>query len=187
MKLGLIRRFTVLASFASLALGSWSSTAAPQPARPAAPPSVEVAFSPGRAQNLVVDTIRGASSSIQVAAYVFTSKPIATALSDAARRGVKVAVVVDAGTASKGDGAARLLANQEIPVRANACYAIQQNKFMVVDGAIVQTGSFNYTASAVDRNAENVLVLRDAPSVAWTSAIEWRRLWDESTEVGPAY
>ena len=149
-------------------------------------PSVEVAFSPGRAQNLVVDTIRGASTSIQVAAYVFTSKPVATALRDAARRSVKVAVVVDAKTASKGYSAARFLANQGIPVRTNARYAIQHNKFMVVDGAIVQTGSFSYTASAADRNVENVLVVRDAPSVASAYATEWRRLWDEDTDVGPA-
>lgn len=182
----LIRRCTVM-SFAGLVLGSWTVSAAPQPARTSAPTSIEVAFSPGRAQTLVVDTIRGASASIQVAAYVFTSKPVATALRDAARRGVKVAVLVDAETASKGYKAARFLANQGIPVRTNARYAIQHNKFMVIDGATVQTGSFNYTASAADRNAENVLVIRDAPTVTSAYATEWRRLWDEGTDVGPTY
>ena len=40
------------------------------------------------------------------------------------------------------------------------------NKFMVVDGDAVQTGSFNYTTSAATRNAENVLVVQDSPELA---------------------
>ena len=58
---------------------------------------------------------------------------------------------------------------------------------MVIDGQAVQTGSFNYTASAAGRNAENVLVVRDAPAVAAAYAAEWRRLWDEATDLAPAY
>lgn len=54
----------------------------------------EVAFSPrAGALETVLRGIEGARHSILVAAYSFTSKPIATALLDAQRRGVKVAVV----------------------------------------------------------------------------------------------
>ena len=153
------------------------------------PPSVPVtaAFTPGQALPLVLDTIRGARSTIYVAAYSFTSRPIATALRDAARRGVKVFLVADATEAGKGYSAVRFLANERVPVRLNSRYAIQHNKFMVIDGSTVQTGSFNYTAAAAERNAENVLVLRNAPAVAAQYDAEWRRLWDEATELAPAY
>jgi phosphatidylserine/phosphatidylglycerophosphate/cardiolipin synthase-like enzyme len=30
------------------------------------------------------------------------------------------------------------------------------NKFMIIDGKILQTGSFNYSQAAEDSNAENV-------------------------------
>ena len=56
--------------------------------------SPEVAFSPhGGAAELVVKTIGDARKSIRVAAYGFTSKPIAVALLDARKRGVDVKVV----------------------------------------------------------------------------------------------
>jgi phosphatidylserine/phosphatidylglycerophosphate/cardiolipin synthase-like enzyme len=154
---------------------------------PAPQPSIAVAFTPGQALPLVLDTIRGARTTIFVAAYSFTSKPVATALRDATRRGVKVFVLADATEAGKGYSAVRFLANERVPVRINGRYAIQHNKFMVIDGSTVQTGSFNYTSSAAARNAENVLVVRNAPTIAAQYDAEWRRLWNEGTELGPSY
>ena len=137
-------------------------------------------FTPGQALAPVLDTIRGARSSILVAAHAFTSRPVA--LRDASRAGVEVIVIVDAGEATKEYSAAQFLANARLPVRLNARYALQHNKFMVVDGVPVQTGSFNYTASAATRNAENVLVLRNAPAIAAQYTTEWQRLWHEGTD-----
>lgn len=154
---------------------------------PSSAAEISAAFTPGEALPLVLDTIRGARDTLFVAAYSFTSKPVATALRDAQRRGVKVFVVIDAGEATKGYSAAQFLANEEVPVRTNARYALQHNKFIVADGTTVQTGSFNYTASAASRNAENVLVVRNAPALGAQYALEWRRLWDEGVVLSPAY
>lgn len=185
--------------FAALAAGLAFALAAPRVGLAQwAPPTLastsastqatySAAFTPGQALPLVLDTIRGARATLLVAAYSFTSRPVATALRDAHRRGVKVYVVVDAGEAAKAYSAARFLANERVPVRANARYALQHNKFIVVDGTAVQTGSFNYTSSAAERNAENVLVVRNAPVLAAQYGAEWRRLWDEGAELPPAY
>ena len=40
-------------------------------------------------------------------------------------------------------------------------HAIAHNKIMVIDQETVITGSFNFTKAAEDRNAENLLVIRD--------------------------
>ncbi|WP_394326298.1 phospholipase D-like domain-containing protein [Enterobacter cloacae] len=72
-------------------------------------------------------------------------------------------------------------------VPLNGRYAIMHNKFMVIDGKNVQTGSFNYTASAVSRNAENVLLIEDAPQLAETYQREFNRLWDEGTPLNALY
>ena len=183
-------RFAALIASLTLALTSpRAGSAQLAPPTPAAMQAISysAAFTPGQALPLVLDTIRGARSTLLVAAYTFTSRPVATALRDAQRRGVKVFVVVDAGEAAKAYSAARFLANERVPVRTHGRHALQHNKFIVADGTTVQTGSFNYTSSAAQRNAENVLVVRNAPALASQYAAEWRRLWDEGTELPPAY
>lgn len=148
---------------------------------------VETAFSPDHgATELVVHTIEAAKTSIRVAAYSFTSKPIAEALVKAKKSGIDVRVVVDKSNATARYTAATFLANQGVPVRVDYRYAIMHDKFMIVDGATVETGSFNFTASAEAKNAENVIVLHD-PTVAQRYGQEWDRLWGESEEMKARY
>jgi phosphatidylserine/phosphatidylglycerophosphate/cardiolipin synthase-like enzyme len=51
--------------------------------------------------------------------------------------------------------------NQGIPVRIDAKHAIAHNKVMVIDGEAVITGSFNFTKTAEENNAENLLIIHD--------------------------
>jgi phosphatidylserine/phosphatidylglycerophosphate/cardiolipin synthase-like enzyme len=149
---------------------------------------VEVAFSPNRgATELVVKTIGEAKSSIRVAAYSFTSKPISMALLDARKRGIDVRVVVDKSQATARYTAATFLANQGVPMRVDYRYAIMHDKFIIVDGETVETGSFNFTAGAEHKNAENVIILHGDPAVAAKYAAEWDRLWGESEETKARY
>lgn len=151
---------------------------------------VLIGFSPARgqasAEAIVLETVAGARKTIRVAAYSFTSKPISQALADAHARGVDVQAVIDKTNRPKKNSegeekfsAAAFLAQQGVPVRINAHYAIMHNKFMVIDGATLQTGSFNYTASAAQRNAENVIVVQDR-AAAKRYLAEWQALWDEA-------
>ena len=41
----------------------------------------------------------------------------------------------------------------------------QYSKYLIIDDAIVVTGSYNFTARADERNSENVVVIRNAPKV----------------------
>ena len=164
-----------------------------QPKEPVSSPvssqaAIKVNFSPkGKSLNIILDSIKSAKSSILVAAYSFTSKPISTALLEAHKRGVSVQVVADAKSNTSQYSAVTFLANQGVPVRANDRYAIFHHKFMVFDGRHVQTGSFNYSAAAVDKNAENVILLQNVPDIAKIYAQEWQRLWNESKKVKPNY
>ena len=151
-------------------------------------PTYTLAFSPhGESLELVLSCIKSAEHSILVAAYSFTSKPVALALADARQRGVAVRVVADKKSNNSRYTAVTYLANHSVPVRLNGRYAIHHHKFMIIDGRHVQTGSFNYSAAAVDKNAENVLVLRDAPELAAKYASEWQRLWDEAEPLPSKY
>ncbi|MGB9153518.1 MAG: phospholipase D family protein [Alphaproteobacteria bacterium] len=144
------------------------------------PVSVELAFSPnGGATELVIKAIGAAKQSIHVAAYAFTSRPIAKALVDARKAGIDVEIVVDHEQIEKDNHSeAAYLASQNIPVRVDIVHALQHDKYMVIDSKSVETGSFNYTAAAEQHNSENVIVLWDDPKLADAYAKNWKSLWD---------
>ena len=148
----------------------------------AAPASIEVAFSPGGgATDLVVKTIGAARQSILVAAYSFTSRPIAKALILAHQAGIDVKVVVDHSQIQKtSHSMVGALVLAKIPLRVDIVHAIQHDKYMVIDGKTVETGSFNYTAAAEQHNSENVLVLLDDPKLAAAYGDNWKNLWDQA-------
>jgi phosphatidylserine/phosphatidylglycerophosphate/cardiolipin synthase-like enzyme len=153
-----------------------------------AAPSIEVAFSPhAGATAAVVKVINEAKTSIRVAAYSFTSKDIAYALIQAHKRGVDVQAVLDKSNLKARYSSATFLANEGVPTRIDSKYAIMHNKFLIVDGVTVETGSFNYTKAAEQHNAENVLILRDYPDVAKQYETRWEKLWNESADYKANY
>jgi phosphatidylserine/phosphatidylglycerophosphate/cardiolipin synthase-like enzyme len=155
---------------------------------PASQVSFEAGFSPGGTSlEIILKAINNAEESIFVAAYSFTSKPIATALLEACKRGVAVRVVADSKANKVKYSAATFLANHGVPVRLNSRYAIFHHKFMIIDSRHLETGSFNYSAAAANRNAENVLLLREVPELAALYAREWDRLWAEGEEARARY
>lgn len=175
-----MRKFLFLALAIAMATPAFANAA----------PVVSVGFSPSHghsALDVVLSAIKGANKSVDVAAYSFTSKPVATALVAASKRGVAVRVVADEKANDSKYTAVTFLANQGVPVRLDARYAIMHNKFMVVDGDTVQTGSFNYTASAATRNAENALLVQGSPELAKTYLGEFSRLWNESVALASRY
>ncbi len=152
---------------------------------------VAVAFSPGvgdlTAEALVLESIGDARSSISVAAYSFTSRSIAQALIEAHKRGVDVRVVADQSSRTIRYNGPQALANAGIAVRVSTAYAVMHDKFMVIDGVSIQTGSFNYTQAAAERNAENVLYIRNHAPLAQEFQTEWLRLWDRADPLVARY
>ena len=69
------------------------------------------------------------------------------ALMDAKKRGVDVRVLIDdrGNRSAASQSAQRLITGPGIPLRVLSVYAIHHNKYLVVDGATTQTGSFNYS------------------------------------------
>lgn len=179
MTLRFLRR---AATGASLTIGLFC--AIPQ----AISPTVTAGFSPGgSALALVLTTVGQSTRQLDVAAYSFTSKPVAEAILAAEQRGVHVRIMVDEKANREKYSAATFLANQGVEVRTNGNYAIQHNKFMVADRDTVETGSFNFTASAHSRNAENVVVLQGIPAISSQYEQEFSRLWAESKPLVPGY
>jgi phosphatidylserine/phosphatidylglycerophosphate/cardiolipin synthase-like enzyme len=123
---------------------------------------IQIYFSPkGGCTAAVVGALRGATNSVQVQAYSFTSAPIAQALVEASRRGVKVTAILDKSQRSERYSSADFLKNSGIPTLIDDRHAIAHNKIMIIDGGLLLTGSFNFTNAAEESNAENLLLIRD--------------------------
>ena len=136
--------------------------ASPLQAKPAPHGEEEVYFSPrGGCTEAVVKNLDQAEKSVLVQAYSFTSLPIAEALVNAHKRGVKVKVLLDKSQRRGKGSKLELLVNAGIPVSIDTKHSIAHNKVMIIDGVTVITGSFNFTTAAEDRNAENLLVVHD--------------------------
>ena len=150
--------------------------------------SVEVAFAPSDdPEAVLVGVIGAARRSIQVHAYIFTSRPLAAALVDAHRRGVTVEVLADAGMHQRGRNALPTLLEAGIAVALETDYAAAHNKVLIVDadgpGCTVVTGSYNFTWSAAKRNAENILVLREHCALAQLYRHNWQQHRAKATAV----
>ena len=149
--------------------------------------TIEIAFAPlpqRSAERLVMKVIDAAETSVFMAAYQMTSKPIADALCQAATRGAAVSVVLDQRSNPHGEGNSKrdYLISCGVDVKGDARYPIMHDKFIVVDGQHVETGSFNYTFSAAERNAENALVVWNNADMAKRYEAEFERLFAEADD-----
>ena len=129
-----------------------------------------------------MQALGNAKRTILVQAYSFTSAPIAKALLDAHKRGVQVQVILDKSQRSGEIFFCRLSANQGVPVMIDANHAIAHNKVIVIDGETVLTGSFNFTKAAQEKNAENLLIIRD-PALA----AQYTQNWDAHRQHSQPY
>ncbi|MGH8279830.1 MAG: phospholipase D family protein [Gammaproteobacteria bacterium] len=141
-----------------------------------------VDFSPdGGGEQLILGAIRAARSRIRVQAYSFTDRRIQRALEAAKARGVDVEVILDKTDAEPFQHhrpVAAVLAAAGIPVWIDASVRIAHNKVMIIDGADLITGSYNFSYAAAFDNAENLLYIRHAPALAEVYLSNWN--WRQS-------
>jgi len=64
----------------------------------------------------------------------------------------------------------------------DANHAIAHNKIIVIDGETVLTGSFNFTKAAQEKNAENLLIIRD-PALA----VQYTQNWETHRQHSQPY
>ncbi len=137
-----------------------------------------VRFSPhGGAESAVVNTLRHARVRVRAAIFGLTSRGIEAALEDLAQAGVEVALKTDRSQSAGREQSALLgrLRAAGVAVEVSRSRWLLHDKFAVVDGRWVITGSFNWTTSAEQRNRENVLIF-DCPSLAALFEAEWESI-----------
>ena len=118
--------------------------------------------------------------SIDAALHRFNSQRLAKTLLDAHRRGVRIRLLTDRSKYEKSQSTRDLLEACDFPVRIT--YGREgegskmHHKFVVLDGELLITGSYNWTFASEERNHENVLLLREEKLVG-SYRKEFEALW----------
>jgi phosphatidylserine/phosphatidylglycerophosphate/cardiolipin synthase-like enzyme len=173
-----------LAGFCALALAAAAVTAhaATRGHRCAAQGSMEAAFTPGDAIDvLLAEAIGAARDTVRVQAFIITQRRISRALGEAASRGVDVQVLADREQFEQTpQNTLPELAAKGVRILLDANFKAAHNKVLIIDAQsahpVLATGSYNFTGSAQVRNAENVLIIRDNTCIAMAYQDNWNKL-----------
>jgi phosphatidylserine/phosphatidylglycerophosphate/cardiolipin synthase-like enzyme len=141
---------------------------------------VEVYFSPDdHVAQRIVQLMRNARKSIYFMAYSFTADDFGDIVKQKARDGLTVEGVMEEkqalGTGSEFAG----FTEAALPVYLDGNKGQMHHKVIIIDGEIVITGSYNFTASAERTNDENVVIFHDT-QIATEYLVEFERVFTAS-------
>ena len=145
--------------------------------------SVEAYFCPQDAcADKLINKINLANKSVYIAIYSFTNDDIASAVIKAKQRGVDVKVIFDYDQSKNDASDDESLAQVGISVALKNSAGYMHNKYSIIDGNLVATGSFNYSENANTRNEEN-LVFIESPDLAQKFTQDFDGIWASSDKV----
>lgn len=134
-------------------------------------------FSPNAdAENKLAAILARAEKSIDAVTFTFSSGILADAVIAAAGRGVKVRFMTDKEMGKESVMVKRLFDNGvEVRWRGGRVEkGAMHNKFVILDGEILQTGSFNWTVNANWNSFENMIFTDDSSAVnAYQEKFDW--------------
>ncbi|KAI8086719.1 uncharacterized protein BX664DRAFT_299587 [Halteromyces radiatus] len=152
----------------------------PDPLEPLSPDvyCIPIFFPSEESYDIFHGALSTAQSTLHVAVFSLTDNKTANVLIDAKERGVDVKIVTDNDQLDgKGADVRRLNQDYGIPFKTDTSEQFMHNKFAVIDGKIVITGSFNWSIGARFKNRENVIVT-NIPSLAEAYEKEFEKLWE---------
>jgi phosphatidylserine/phosphatidylglycerophosphate/cardiolipin synthase-like enzyme len=143
---------------------------------------VEWTFNGTDQEKLLIDVIKSAKTTLDIAIYSLTDPEVLTAIKDAKKRGVTVRIITDktqAGGKSQIE-ALKILGSAGIPTKINSHSGLMHIKMTIADKQIGTTGSFNYSMSASETNDEILMVIRNA-DVAKSFSAQFDMMWKNTT------
>lgn len=150
--------------------------------------SIELWFLPDnqKAALRLKTLIRSAQKSISVAMFTWTRHDLANAVIGAARRGIRVEVVIDRNSGKgAGAGIVKLLKENNINIRLSTGAPLLHHKFLYIDENLLVNGSANWTKRAFTQNDDCFIVIHDLTTEQreQMNAL-WKRIVVESAPPG---
>ena len=143
---------------------------------------VETYFSPeDGVQQRIVELLESAESSIRFMAFTFTDNEMAQTLNQQHKAGILVEGIVEARNINDMGSDIEALQQVGLNVWLDGNPYNMHHKVMIIDDAIVITGSYNFSRSAAEYNDENVLIIH-SPEIAAHYLDEFERLVTQAKE-----
>lgn len=122
----------------------------------------------GGIETALVAAIAETRDTLDIAAFELNSEAIYQAILEAHQRGVAVRIVADDdhGLHDDKNTALRDLQAAGVPIVDDGRSGLMHNKFMILDGKTVWTGSWNYTVNGSYRNNNNVFVMQSTAAAS---------------------
>ena len=149
------------------------------------PQDLETCFSPDMlCKQKLVQFILNTKSSLDIAIYDLTDRDIAEAITKIAQAkipAILIRIIVDCGRSQKTYSKISTLKIPKIVIQAGKQTAIMHDKFMIRDGIMVETGSFNYSVAASQSNQENQVYLAH-PTIVSAYKKRFESMWEKPGE-----
>lgn len=166
--------------FSDRQFGATSPDNTPYPRLEIAGVQVENFFeSEGDARARMIQLIKDAKSSLDVLAFVFTDDDIASAIMTRHRAGAPVRMVVETRNLAAAGSDVAAFQQAGIDILPDGNPYMMHHKVIIIDQAIVVTGSYNFSRNASDYNDENVLILHNA-EIAGQYKAEFERVYAQA-------
>lgn len=132
--------------------------------------------SQGSVGNAVIDAIRGTTERLTIALYGFDNTDLSDELLELVKKKVTVRLKIDTARSASKKIVTLIdkLKAGGVQVQTVAPNGRNHNKFAIIDGRLVLTGSYNWTLKS-EGNWENLLIL-DCPALAKSYESEWERI-----------
>ena len=127
--------------------------------------------------NALIEVIDSSQRSLDIAIYELNLDEIGDAILAAQNRGVSVRLVTDTDELEELETLIRL-EEEGIPTVADERSALMHNKFVVVDGQAVWTGSWNFTRNDSFRNNNHALYIQ-SPELAQNYITEFEEMFGQ--------
>lgn len=126
----------------------------------------------------LIQVIQGVQHCIDVCVFAISCNDLSSELTKLHKKGVVVRVITDGQQMNSLGNDVGKLRGTGIQVRHNNSSSFMHHKFMIIDGAMLVNGSFNWTQQAVLSNHENLLITNDMEIVT-PYMKEFEKLWEK--------
>jgi phosphatidylserine/phosphatidylglycerophosphate/cardiolipin synthase-like enzyme len=141
------------------------------------PQNLEVCFAPDEPCDIkLIKFVNSAEQSLDVAIFDINLSDLVQALLAKMKKGIAVRIVVDRRQSKGPYSQVPTLVEGGADVRYGAQKGVFHDKFVIVDGAMLETGSFNFTNHAARANQENQVYLSD-PKVLRRFSERFEKIW----------
>lgn len=130
----------------------------------------------------LIELLEMATSSLDVCMYFITSQELSETIVRVHRKGVSVRIIADAAMADGSGTQIPIFRKHGVPVRMKKTSFLMHHKFLVINKAILISGSCNWTSQAFAGNWDNIIVT-SAPALVVPFSQHFSQLWEEFSEM----